>query len=77
MGRKAVFSVKNSGSSIAPEDLPHIFERFYRGDKSRGEKKGYGLGLPIIKTMADLIGADIEAKSSAEEGTVFTVRFEA
>ena len=77
IGRKAVFSVKNSGSSIAPEDLPHIFERFYRGDKSRGEKKGYGLGLPIIKTMADLIGADIEAKSSAEEGTVFTVRFEA
>jgi len=74
--KKAVLSVKNRGSYIAREDLPHIFERFYRADKARSDKKGYGLGLPIINKMAELSGAKIFAKSSEEEGTEFTVEFE-
>ena len=75
--KKTVLTVKNQGSFIAPEDLPHIFERFYRADKARSEKKGYGLGLPIISKMAELSGAKISARSSACKGTEFTVEFEA
>ena len=74
--RKARFSVRNLGSTIAAEDLPHIFERFYRGDKARSEK-GHGLGLPILKRTAELIGADVTVSSSAENGTVFTAVFDA
>ena len=72
---KAIFVVQNLNSRIAPEDLPHIFDRFYRGDKARTQSKGHGLGLPIIKQMASLCGADIEAVSNDKDGTVFTVTF--
>ena len=73
--KKVLFRVKNAGSVIAPEDLPHIFERFYRGDKTRNRQKGYGLGLPIIKQMADLMECEISVESDAEQGTVFTAAF--
>lgn len=43
-GRKTVLTVQNFGSVIAPEDLPHVFERFYRGDKARTAQQGHGLG---------------------------------
>ena len=72
---KAYFEVRNLNSRISPEDLPHIFDRFYRGDKARTESKGHGLGLPIIRQMAELCGASIEVQSSEREGTVFTVTF--
>lgn len=73
--RKARFSVKNNGSFIPPEDIEHIFERFYRGDKAR-TKSGHGLGLPILKRTAELIGAEIEAASNETSGTVFTAIFD-
>jgi signal transduction histidine kinase len=71
--KKAVLTVRNRGSYIPPEDLPHIFERFYRGDKSRSSRGGHGLGLPIIRQMTELLGGEISAESSEEAGTVFTV----
>ena len=74
--KKAVLTVRNLGSVIEKEDLPHIFERFYRGDKSRGTQKGYGLGLPIIRQVTELIGAEIIADSAPDTGTVFTVVFD-
>lgn len=74
--KKTKLSFKNRGSVIESEDIDHIFERFYRGDKTRGIKKGHGLGLPIIKQMVDLLGAGIEVESSPGEGTVFTVTFD-
>ena len=74
--KKARFAVRNFGSVIAEEDLPHIFERFFRGDKARSEK-GHGLGLPILKGTAELIGAELDVSSSAENGTVFTAVFDA
>ncbi|MBQ9902770.1 MAG: hypothetical protein IJM51_10380 [Clostridia bacterium] len=74
--KHAVFTVQNQGSLIPPDDLPHIFERFYRGDKTRNEKKGYGLGLSIIHRMCDMIGAKIKAESNEQVGTRFTVTFE-
>ncbi len=74
--KKAILSIQNHGSRISEDDLPHIFERFYRGDKARSDKKGYGLGLPIIKQMCELCSAQISAESSEEIGTQFTVTFE-
>ena len=72
---KAIFVIRNLNSRIAPDDLPHIFDRFYRGDKARTQSKGHGLGLPIIHQMTVLCGADIEAVSNDKDGTVFTVTF--
>ena len=68
-------SAMNTGKPISEEDLPHIFERFYRSDKARTVGSGYGLGLSICKNLVELHRADISVSSSAEEGTVFTVKF--
>ena len=70
--RKLIFCVKNFGSFIDESDIGHIFERFYRGDKARSEK-GHGLGLPILKRTAELIGAELSVESDRENGTVFTL----
>ncbi len=74
--KKAVLTVRNFGSVIAPEDMAHVGERFYRGDKARTGQGGFGLGLPIIKQETELIGATIEVESDAANGTAFTVCFE-
>ena len=71
---KAVLSVTNTGEPIDEEDLPHIFERFYRADKSRARTEGgYGLGLAIAENIVRAHGGDIRCTSSREDGTVFTV----
>ena len=75
--KKVLFRVENAGSVIGPEDLPHVFERFYRGDKTRNQQTGHGLGLPIIKQMTELQGGEIQVESSARQGTAFTVSFPA
>ena len=72
-GSGAVFSVKNLGNPISPEDLPHLFERFYRADKARSVG-GFGLGLSIAKNLAESLHAKISVASSSD-GTVFTVKF--
>ena len=72
--RKARFSVQNFGSTIPEEDLPHVFDRFYRSDKSRKSESGsFGLGLAITKEMVEKLGGEISVSSSAEDGTVFQV----
>lgn len=70
---KAVFSVCNPGAIIPPEDLPHIFERFYRGDKTRSSGTGFGLGLAIVKGMAESMGGAVSVESGGDKGTVFTL----
>lgn len=73
-GGACVARVRNTGAPIAAEDLPHVFDRFYRADKARTSGKGgYGLGLSIAQTIARDHGGDISAESSASDGTVFTV----
>ena len=60
--------IKNSGHGIEPEELVHIFERFYKTDKSRSQdKNGMGLGLYIVKTIMRLHGGDITAQSVVDE----------
>lgn len=73
--RHALLSVCNPGSVIDPGDLDHIFERFYRGDKARNIQTGHGLGLPILKEMAQALRAEISVHSAEDTGTRFTVRF--
>ncbi|MBQ6420354.1 MAG: HAMP domain-containing histidine kinase [Clostridia bacterium] len=65
----------NTGPAIPPEDLPHIFERFYRSDKARTTGNGYGLGLAICKNLVEQQHATISVSSTPEAGTTFVVRF--
>jgi signal transduction histidine kinase len=71
--RRAVCVVGNSGAGIPDDELPRIFDRFYRGDKSRsGENPGFGLGLSIARELMDGIGGAITAKSGVENGGSWT-----
>ncbi|MFB6363202.1 sensor histidine kinase [Paenibacillus elgii] len=73
-GSEAVIQIINYGETIPQTDLPHIFERFYRVEKSRATHTGgSGIGLAIAKSIVELHGGTISA-SSDEERTVFTVR---
>lgn len=69
--RQARLQVSNPGKPIPPQQLPHLFERFYRADVSRGEKAGFGLGLAIAKTIADQHHAALRAESDADSTRFF------
>ncbi|MEY8352264.1 HAMP domain-containing sensor histidine kinase [Lachnospiraceae bacterium 54-53] len=69
-----LLTVQNTGEPIPPGEQKHIFERFYRTDKSRVRKEGgYGLGLSIAKTIIDQHKGKISVTSTPETGTIFTV----
>jgi len=72
----AVITVVDTGRGIPPEDLPHIFERFFRRSAKTADRTavGFGLGLSIVKWIVDSHGGRIEAKSEVGKGTEFTVR---
>jgi signal transduction histidine kinase len=69
------FKVVNAGEGIAPETLPHIFNRFYRADASRtgSAKKGYGLGLSLAKKIVELHDGELTVSSAINENTTFQV----
>lgn len=72
---EAVLSVQNSGSGISEEDLPKVFDRFFRSDTSRKNNgDSYGLGLAIAKSGIDKIGGKIKVESIKNEKTVFIVK---
>lgn len=71
-GHYATIAVANSGPGIDPEDLPYIFDRFYRSSQHR-DRTGYGLGLAIAKAIVEHHGGELRCYR-AEEKTVFTVR---
>ena len=75
-GDTVKLAVKDNGIGIAAEDLPNIFERFYRTDKSRTrESGGMGIGLAVVKAIVEAHGAKITAESKEGEGSTFTVEF--
>lgn len=72
-GNMVVLSVVDQGQGIANEDLPHIFERFYRADKSRSQD-GYGLGLSIAQKVVESHGGTLTVQSTVGQGTTFILR---
>lgn len=70
---KTVFSVNNRGNVISKESLAHIFDRFYRADKSRSTE-GYGLGLSIAQRIAENMRGSISVESNETNGTTFRVK---
>jgi signal transduction histidine kinase len=73
-GNRARIDAHDDGPGIAATDLPHVFERFYRGDKTRArEEGGSGLGLSIVQGLARSQGGDAAIYSAEGAGTTVTV----
>jgi two-component system, OmpR family, sensor kinase len=70
----AVLKISDTGQGIAPEDLPRVFERFYRADQSRTRAGNAGLGLSICKAIVEAHGGTIEVASEPNVGTTFALR---
>ena len=69
-----MLSVRDTGCGIAAEDLPYVFERFYRADPSRArETGGSGIGLAIALAIAKAHGGELKAESTVGEGSAFTL----
>jgi signal transduction histidine kinase len=67
--------VRDTGEGIPPEDLPHVWERFYRGESARTEdSRGAGLGLALVKELTEAMRGTVEVESVLGEGSCFTVR---
>ena len=67
-------AVKDNGEGIAPEDIHHIFKRFYRS-KTAKKREGIGLGLPLAKAIVEGQGGSLSVKSEPGAGTEFTLSF--
>ncbi|MGG0789446.1 HAMP domain-containing sensor histidine kinase [Peribacillus simplex] len=75
LGRISI-SIIDQGVGIPPEDIPHIFDRLYRVEKSRArDTGGFGLGLSIVKQLVEIQGGTISVKSDLKQGTCFTITF--
>lgn len=74
-GAQATVTVRDSGQGISEDDLPRIFDRFYRADPSRSQIEGAGLGLSIAKWIAYMHDADLTVSSERHKGTVFCLVF--
>ncbi|CUU48648.1 sensor histidine kinase [Clostridium beijerinckii] len=68
-----IIEIKDNGIGIKKEDLPYVFERMYRGDKSRHKIEGSGIGLTLVKKILTLHSGTIDVESRENKGTVFTV----
>jgi len=72
---QAIISIKDNGIGISEEDLPYIFERFYRADKSRSrETGGSGIGLAIVKSIVEAHGGIVNVTSKLNSGSNFTIK---
>jgi two-component system sensor histidine kinase CiaH len=74
-GQQATLAISDDGAGIDAKDLPHIFERFYRSDRSRNKNKtaGYGLGLAIADALMELQAGHIKVESTPGQGSTFTL----
>ncbi len=75
-GKAGVIQVRDEGPGIAKKDIPHIFDRFYRGELSRSSRKvsGYGLGLSIAQQIIISYGGEISVTSTMGKGSTFTIK---
>jgi signal transduction histidine kinase len=75
VGREVTIAVEDTGHGIEPENIPHLFERFYRTDWARAkDSAGTGLGLPIVKEIMEAHGGSISVTSEVNKGSIFTLR---
>ena len=72
---KIVVKIKDNGQGVNKEDIPFIFERLYRGDKSRHKIQGAGIGLTIVKKILSMHSAVIDVESETDKGSTFTIYF--
>jgi len=75
---KVILTIEDDGIGIAPNDLPHIWDRFYRAKKQHGrhrQEEGSGLGLVIVKKLVQLQGGKIDVSSQLGKGTIFSISF--
>ncbi|MGQ9682998.1 MAG: HAMP domain-containing sensor histidine kinase [Anaerolineae bacterium] len=70
-GQEVLITVSDQGPGIAPEDLPHLFERYYRGRGEAAQRQGIGLGLYITKALVEAHGGRITVESEAGQGSTF------
>lgn len=70
--KHALFEITNEGKGISPDDLPHIFDRFYRADLSR-TTSGSGLGLSLAKKIVEILGGELTVSSAIDHDTTFRV----
>lgn len=78
VGHDVTVAVEDTGHGIEPENIPHLFERFYRTDWARAkDSAGTGLGLPIVKEIMEAHGGSISVTSEVNKGSVFTLRLPA
>ena len=68
--------VRDNGAGISPADLPYIWERFYKADKSRMRTTGTGLGLSIARLVCEHMNGTIDVQSSVGQGSTFTFTLE-
>jgi len=73
-GGDAVLRVTDTGEGIAPDHLPHVFDRFYKADPARADATGTGLGLSIVKAIVERHGGRVSVSSTRGAGTSFDVR---
>jgi signal transduction histidine kinase len=66
--------VRDTGEGIPAEDLPHIWERFYRGENAQQDSRGAGLGLALVKELTEAMGGSVEVESVVGQGSCFVVR---
>lgn len=73
--RSLVIKIKDTGIGISKEDIPHIFDRFYRVDQSRSKENmpGFGLGLSLTKRIIEIHKGTVEVSSGLGKGTTFTI----
>jgi signal transduction histidine kinase len=75
-GNTAVrIEVRDTGQGIAAEDLPHIWDRFYRGADQDEDHDTAGLGLAIVKELTEAMGGTVDVDSTVDQGSCFAIRF--
>jgi signal transduction histidine kinase len=74
-GETIRLEVRDTGEGISPDDLPHVWDRFYRGESAREhDRRGAGLGLSLVRELVEAMGGSVSAESTPGEGSTFTVR---